>query len=118
MCESLFPHGAAPAPMPPIRQPALIQRPLASSSRGALSVACTQCAQGQKMVLFVSGVCRFRCFYCPVSETRNQKDVTYANERRVRCDEDVLEEAHSIGALGTGITGGDPLGFTDRVEHY
>ncbi|MCI4335001.1 MAG: radical SAM protein [Thermoplasmata archaeon] len=92
--------------------------PLASSRRGPLSVACTQCSQGQKMVLFVSGVCRFRCFYCPVGETRNQKDVTYANERRVTCDADVLEEAHAIGAHGTGITGGDPLGFTDRVEHY
>jgi uncharacterized protein len=70
------------------------------------------------MVLFVSGICRFRCFYCPVSETRNQKDVTYANERLVRSDVDVLEEARAIGAAGTGITGGDPLGFTDRVEHY
>ncbi|HEV2449219.1 MAG TPA: radical SAM protein [Thermoplasmata archaeon] len=96
----------------------LVSLPLASSHRGPLSLACTQCAQGQKMVLFVSGVCRFRCFYCPVGETRNQIDVTYANERRVSCDADVLAEAHAIGAAGTGITGGDPLGFTDRVEHY
>ncbi len=70
------------------------------------------------MVLFVTGLCRFRCFYCPVSPTRNQKDVVYANERRVLSDDDVLEEARSIGAAGTGITGGDPLGVVDRVEHY
>ena len=70
------------------------------------------------MVLFVTGVCRFRCFYCPVSPTRNQKDLVYANERRVRDDRDVIEEARSIGASGTGITGGDPLGVVDRVEHY
>lgn len=70
------------------------------------------------MVLFVSGLCRFRCFYCPVSERRNQKDVTYANERLVTCDADILEEARSIGASGTGITGGDPLGVIDRTEHY
>jgi uncharacterized protein len=70
------------------------------------------------MVLFVSGLCRFRCFYCPVSPTRNQLDVVYANERRVRSDADVLDEARSIGAAGTGITGGDPLGVVDRVEHY
>ncbi len=70
------------------------------------------------MVLFVTGICRFRCFYCPVSPGRNQKDVVYANERRVLSDEDVLEEAHAIGAAGTGITGGDPLGVVDRVEHY
>lgn len=70
------------------------------------------------MVLFVSGLCRFRCFYCPVSPARNQKDVVFANERRVLSDEDVLDEARSIGAAGTGITGGDPLGVIDRVEHY
>ncbi len=70
------------------------------------------------MVLFVTGVCRFRCFYCPVSPNRNQKDVVYANERRVLTDADILEEARAIGAAGTGITGGDPLGVVDRVEHY
>jgi len=70
------------------------------------------------MVLFVTGLCRFRCFYCPVSPARNQVDVVYANERRVGSDQDVLDEAHAIGAAGTGITGGDPLGVVDRVEHY
>ncbi len=92
--------------------------PMASSHRGPLSEACTQCAEGRKLVLFVTGLCRFRCFYCPVSPTRNQQDVIYANERRVLSDADVLEEARSIGAAGTGITGGDPLGQVDRVEHY
>jgi uncharacterized protein len=91
---------------------------MASSHRGPLSPACEQCAQGQKMVLFVTGRCRFRCFYCPVSERRNQQDVTYANERRVLCDADVLDEARAMGAAGTGITGGDPLGVVDRVERY
>ncbi len=70
------------------------------------------------MVLFVTGLCRFRCFYCPVSARRNQKDLTYANERLVTCDEDVIDEARAIGAAGTGITGGDPLGVIDRTEHY
>ncbi len=70
------------------------------------------------MVLFVTGLCRFRCFYCPVSPKRNQLDVIYANERLVRSDDDVIEEALAIGAAGTGITGGDPLGVVDRVEHY
>ena len=70
------------------------------------------------MVLFVTGLCRFRCFYCPVSPARNQKDVVFANERRVWTDQDVLDEARAIGAGGTGITGGDPLGVVDRVEHY
>lgn len=92
--------------------------PMASSHRGALSPACAQCREGKKMVLFVTGLCRFRCFYCPVSSRRNQKDVVYANERLVVSDADVLDEARAIGAAGTGITGGDPLGVIDRVEHY
>ena len=92
--------------------------PMASSYRGTLSPACAQCREGRKMVLFVTGICRFRCFYCPVSPTRNQKDLVYANERPVFSDEDVLAEARAIGAAGTGITGGDPLGYVDRVEHY
>ncbi len=70
------------------------------------------------MVLFVTGLCRFRCFYCPVSERRNQIDVVYANERRVASDDDVVSEARAIGAAGTGITGGDPLGVIDRTVHY
>jgi uncharacterized protein len=98
---------------------ALVQLlPLDSSYRGPLSRACVECAQGRKMVLFVTGQCRFRCFYCPVSERRNQKDVTYANERVVHSDEDVLAEVRAMDATGTGITGGDPLGFIDRTEHY
>ena len=100
---------------PPAR---LTLLPMASRHRGALSPACDQCARGQKMVLFVTGVCRFRCFYCPVSGQRNQRDVTYANERRVERDDDLLEEARAMEALGTGITGGDPLGVIDRTEHY
>lgn len=92
--------------------------PMASSYRGPLSPACAQCRQGQKMVLFVSGLCRFRCFYCPVSSRRNQIDIVYANERRVLSDQDVLDEANAMEALGTGITGGDPLGVVDRTEHY
>ncbi len=92
--------------------------PMASSYRGPLSPACEQCREGRKVVLFVTGLCRFRCFYCPVSPARNQIDVVYANERRVLCDDDVLDEARAIGAGGTGITGGDPLGVVDRVEHY
>ena len=92
--------------------------PMASSHRGRLSPGCVQCQEGKKLVLFVTGVCRFRCFYCPVSERRNQFEVTYANERLVRCDADVIEEARAIGAAGTGVTGGDPLGVIDRTVHY
>lgn len=91
---------------------------MASSHRGPMAAGCEACKEGRKMVLFVTGLCRFRCFYCPVSPNRNQRDVTYANERRIHRDEDLLEEARAMGATGTGITGGDPLGAIDRTEHY
>jgi pyruvate formate-lyase activating enzyme-like uncharacterized protein len=92
--------------------------PMASSYRGPLATGCEECKEGRKMVLFVTGRCRFRCFYCPVSERRNQLDVTYANEREVHADSDVIEEAEAMGASGTGITGGDPLGVLPRTVHY
>ena len=70
------------------------------------------------MVLFVTGICSFHCFYCPVSDEKMYKDVVFADEKRVMRDEDVLEEAHAIQATGAGITGGDPLDAVERTCHY
>ncbi len=70
------------------------------------------------MVLFVTGLCSFHCFYCPVSDEKMYKDVIYADEKRVEEDADVLEEARAIRAKGAGITGGDPLEAVDRTCHY
>jgi hypothetical protein len=69
-------------------------------------------------VLFVSGKCNRRCFYCPLSEKRKGKDVIYANERPVKKDADVVDEGARMRALGTGITGGEPLLFMDRTVHF
>jgi pyruvate formate-lyase activating enzyme-like uncharacterized protein len=79
---------------------------------------CRLCHQGAKLVLFVTGTCNRYCFYCPVSSERKGVDNTYANERRVDSDEVVLEEARRMSALGTGITGGEPLMKLDRTLHY
>ncbi len=69
------------------------------------------------MVLFVTGICPKDCFYCPVSEER-RADETYANERKVLSDIDVLDEARQMDAMGTGITGGEPLLKPEKVLHY
>jgi pyruvate formate-lyase activating enzyme-like uncharacterized protein len=83
-----------------------------------LPEGCRQCYKGAKMVLFVTGICGKNCFYCPVSNERREKDIIFANERLVNRDEDIIEEAISMDALGTGITGGEPLLRLDRVIHY
>lgn len=70
------------------------------------------------MVLFVTGVCGKDCFYCPVSSARSGADIVFANERAVKNDEDIIDEAVSMDALGTGITGGEPLLRLERVIRY
>jgi uncharacterized protein len=70
------------------------------------------------MVLLVTGKCRAGCFYCPVSAEKKGKDVIFANEGRVYSDEDVIREAESMDAEGTGITGGDPSENMERTLHY
>lgn len=70
------------------------------------------------MVLFVTGLCSYHCFYCPVSDEKMYKDVVFADEMRVRSDADVLAEARAIRAKGAGITGGDPMEAMDRLCHY
>jgi len=44
--------------------------------------------------------------------------LAYANERLIRSTDDILEEARSIDALGSGITGGDPALRFRRVLRY
>jgi pyruvate formate-lyase activating enzyme-like uncharacterized protein len=79
---------------------------------------CRLCHQGAKLVLFVTGVCTRYCFYCPVSAERKGADHVYANELRVESDEDVIGQARRMSALGTGITGGEPLLRLDRTLGY
>ncbi|MHA1238477.1 MAG: radical SAM protein [Candidatus Odinarchaeia archaeon] len=82
---------------------------------GELSCGCKQCMEGDKLVIFVTGLCNNSCYYCPISQERAGKDVIYANEKRVRTYRDILEEAKLTNAKGAGITGGEPLLKVNRV---
>lgn len=68
------------------------------------------------MVLLVTGRCKRRCCYCPLSAEKKGRDVFFANERSIRSLDEAIEEAQLMDALGTGITGGDPLLAIDRSE--
>jgi pyruvate formate-lyase activating enzyme-like uncharacterized protein len=84
-----------------------------------ISKGCEQCAKGGKMVLFVYGYCDQRdCFYCPLGENRKNVTTTYANERVVEEDADVIREAKRMNALGTSITGGEPQEAMGKTTRY
>ncbi|ERH10610.1 MAG: pyruvate formate-lyase activating-like protein [halophilic archaeon J07HX64] len=71
------------------------------------------------MVLFVYGYCDQRdCFYCPLGENRKNVTQVYANEREVESDQDILDEAHRMDALGSSITGGEPQEVLERTCRY
>ncbi|WP_424017220.1 radical SAM protein [Halorientalis pallida] len=84
-----------------------------------ISKGCEQCAEGGKLVLFVYGYCDQRdCFYCPLGENRKNVTDVYANERKVEDDQDVIEEAERMDALGASITGGEPQEAMARTTRY
>lgn len=75
---------------------------------GNLPKGCKLCMKGAKLVLFVSGMCSKKCFYCPISLKKKNKDQSWVNERPVKKPSDIIHEARRMSALGAGITGGDP----------
>ena len=95
-----------------------IRRIEAGSYYSYLTEGCRLCRRGAKLVLFVTGECPNACFYCPISEERQRKDVIFANERPVKDIEDIVEEALLMDAEGAAITGGEPLVKLDRVEEF
>jgi len=89
---------------------------------GELPEGCKLCRQGAKMVLLLTGVCNRACFYCPLSLEKQGKDVIYVNEGRIddprHGSKKIIDEAQAMMALGTGITGGDPMVKPGRVIDY
>ena len=70
------------------------------------------CVKGEKLVLFVTGLCPRQCYFCPISDKKYKKDVIYADEWPVTNIHQIIEEAKLIDAKGAGFTGGDPFDDT------
>ena len=89
-----------------------------SWKNGDLCRGCRLCVRGEKLVLFITGLCPRNCWYCSISEKKKNKDVIYANERPITEVKEAIEEAKLCDAKGAGITGGDPLSKLDRTIEY
>ncbi|BES82059.1 radical SAM protein [Pyrodictium abyssi] len=82
---------------------------------GAMPPGCVHCIRGSKVVIFITGLCDDKCFYCPVSPDKLYHDVMRADEEPVYSLEDIVYEVYRIGADGASITGGDPLIKAERT---
>jgi hypothetical protein len=83
-----------------------------------MALGCKYCIKGEKLVLYITGLCEESCYYCPLSEKRKKKDVIFANEKQINSVEEAIEEAHLCGSKGVGITGGNPLLRIERTVEY
>ena len=92
--------------------------PYYSKKIGELPTGCKMCVKGEKLVLYITGICPRQCWYCPLSETRKDLDVIYANEWKIKSVDEAIKEAKISSAKGAGITGGDPLAKIDRTVEY
>lgn len=98
----------------------ILQTPYYSLCQGDLAPGCKSCVKGEKLVLFMTGLCPASCFFCPLSPEKKMKDVACANERELEgtVEEQIaqmIEEAKASKATGAGVTGGDPLARLDRT---
>lgn len=89
--------------------------PYYSYKIGNLARGCELCVKGEKSVLFCTGLCTMRCFYCPISDQKKNKDAVYINEVPNADYTAVIEEIELCSSKGVGITGGDPLVKLDRT---
>ncbi len=92
--------------------------PYFSLKIGTLAKGCQHCVKGEKLVLFVTGICPRNCAYCPISDKKHQKDVTYADEWPTSEIQDIIKEAELCDSKGAGFTGGDPLVKINRTASY
>lgn len=86
-----------------------------SYNHRSLSKGCQLCVKGRKTVIYVTGICSCDCYYCPLSDQKKNKDVQFANERKVSDVKEMIEEIKACSSKGAGLTGGDPLLKLDRT---
>jgi len=89
-----------------------------SYNLNGLPEGCKYCVKGEKLVLFISGICSRNCWYCSLSEKRKNKDIILFNERETKSIKKLIEEVKESNATSAGITGGDPLLFLSRTIKY
>ncbi len=80
-----------------------------------LPEGCKLCLHGLKSVLFITGLCPVKCFYCPVNPERRGRDVMYINDVPLRNLKTLILEIERCLSKGVAITGGEPLTVPDRV---
>lgn len=91
---------------------------LSSYCLNSLPTGCKYCVKGEKLVIFISGICSRNCWYCSLSNKRKNKDIIWANERQIKNTKQLIKEAEESNATSAGITGGDPLLFINRTIKY
>jgi len=92
-----------------------------SYSTNGIIRGCQLCVLGNKSVLFITGLCKRGCYYCPLPESRKGINAVWVNERRlssVNAISEAIEEIKMCSSKGVGITGGDPLLVLDRVVKF
>jgi hypothetical protein len=92
--------------------------PFYSKKIGNLPKGCQMCVKGEKLVLYITGICPRNCWYCPLSDKRKNKDKVFLNEWESNQIKDLIEEVNLCQSKGAGITGGDPLSRLDRTIQY
>ncbi|MEM3980626.1 MAG: radical SAM protein, partial [Ignisphaera sp.] len=76
---------------------------------GFLPKGCIYCMKGSKAVIFITGICGTRCYYCPISFERRSHNSFYIDEERFRNFSELIDEIALIKAEGASITGGEPF---------
>ncbi len=91
---------------------------------GRLTKGCKLCLKGRKSVLFITSICHYECFYCPISDDKRKKETVKINEKEIlhpdaaSALEELFLEITLCQSKGVGITGGDPLAVPRRTYHY